>query len=137
MTIKARNTGFEFAYASTVADPGAADADSSNILAFEAPFDCEIVSITHVPLAVWIAAAPANDATVTVKKNNGNSVASLAVQSALAAGSQNAMTMTSTLADKRLLKNDKLTIDTTANGTADAPLSQYIIRYKALPSASA
>jgi len=135
MTVQARNTGFEFTYACTVADPGGANADSSNILGFKAPFDCEIVSITHVPLAVWVAAAPANDATLTVKKNNGNSVATLAVQSALAAGSDNAMTMTSTLADKRLVKDDKLTIDTTTNGTADAPLSQYIVRYKALNTA--
>lgn len=135
MTVQARNTGFEFTYACTVADPGGANADSANILGFKAPFDCEIISITHVPLAVWIAAAPANDGVLTVKKNNGNSVATLAVQTALAAGSDNAMVMTSTRADKLFVKDDKLTFDTTTNGTADAPISQYIVRFKALPTA--
>lgn len=135
MTVQARNTGFEFSNTAYVKDPGVANADSSNILGWKAPFDCEIVSITHVPLAVWIAAAPVNDAVLTVKKNNGNSVATLAVQTALAAGSDNPMTLTSTLADKRFVKNDSMTFDTTTNGTADAPDAVYLIRYKALPTA--
>lgn len=129
--IRARNTDFEFTTAFSVPDPGAANADIANFYGFTMPFDAEITKIELVPHAAYVAAAAANDATVAVKRNNtGTAVASLNIVTALAQGSQNNMgTLDGTT--KFFASGDKVTVDVTTNGTADAPAQTVVVRYRA------
>lgn len=131
MPIKSRNTDFEFTTAFPVPDPGGANADIANYYGFTFPFNAEVTKIELVPQAAYVAAASANDATVAVKRNNtGTAVASLNIVTALAQGSQNDMgTLDGTT--KFFAAGDNLTVDVTANGTADAPAQTVVVRYRA------
>jgi hypothetical protein len=120
------------AVAVSIPDPGGANADLANYIAWNAPTAVVITKLELVPETAWVAAAPANDATVAVKRNNtGTAVASLAVQTALAAGSENDMGALDATT-KILAAGDNLTVDVTTNGTADAPRQTLLIEYKDL-----
>lgn len=111
-------------------DPGAADADLSNFAAFRAPKDLTITKVTHVPHAAWVAAAAANDGAVALKRaNTGTAIVSLAVTSALAAGSQNDMG-TPDATTKKIQEGQFVTVDITTNGTANAPASNLVIEFQ-------
>lgn len=131
MPIKARNIDFPFTETFYVPDPGAAGVSKTNHLVYKAPFDLEITSIRVVPVSAWVAAAAANDGAVTVKRNNtGTAIGSLSVVTNLAASSDNALATTLDATTKFLSKDDKVTVDITANGTANAPDHYLIVTYK-------
>lgn len=131
MPIKPRNTDLEFVAVINVPDPGAADADLTNFHGFKVPFEAEVTRVDHVPQAAWVAAAAANDGAVAIKRNNtGTAIATTAVTSALAAGSlNNIATLDGTT--KFLAKGDNVTVDITANGTANAPAMNIVVRFRA------
>jgi hypothetical protein len=132
MPIRPGSTNIEWEVVSHVPDPGGANADLANFPVFKAPFDCEIVEIRVIPEAAWVAAAPANDGAVAVKRNNtGTALGTLAVVTALAQGSDNNLAASLDATTKLLVKDDKLTVDVTANGTADAPAHNLIVKYRA------
>jgi hypothetical protein len=110
-----------------VPDPGAADADiAAGYVLWKPQTPATIVKAYHVPQAAWVAAAPANDATVVVSNAAVGAVATLAVQTALAAGSVNDM---GTITNPSVAANANVTIAVTANGTANAPASVVLIEY--------
>jgi hypothetical protein len=111
----------------SVPDPGGADADLAGGYVLWSPStDVTITKIYHVPQAAWVAAAPANDATVVVTNAAVGAVATLAVQTALAVGSKNDM---GTITNANVVANTNVTLAVTANGTANAPASTILIEY--------
>jgi len=111
-------------------DPGAADADISNFIAWKAPLACTITKLQLIPLEDYVAAASANDATIDVNKNNGaTAVASLNVVTALLQGSINDMGSLDA-SEKILDAGDNLTVDLTANGTANIPAQILQVDYE-------
>jgi|SRR5581483_7460736 len=110
-----------------VPDPGGADADiAAGYVLWSPSTDVTITKVIHIPQAAWVAAAPANDATVVVTNAAVGAVATLAVQSALAIGSKNDM---GTITNANVVANTNVTIAVTANGTANAPASTIQIEY--------
>lgn len=111
-------------------DPGGAGVGQTNIACFRAPKDLTIKKVTHVPHAAWVAAAAANDGAVTLKRANaGVAIVSLAVVTALAAGSSNDMG-TPDVNTSRIQEGQFVTCDIVANGTANAPLGSLVIEYQ-------
>jgi hypothetical protein len=131
VAIRARNTDLPFLNTTTTGDPGVAGTSKTNYIVMKAPFAIEILSIAIVPHNDWVAAAPVNDGVVTFKRNNtGTAIASIAVQTALAMGTY---TDAGALNDvtKYLETGDNITVDITANGTANAPENDVIVKYRA------
>ena len=110
-----------------VPDPGAAAASLLNIPVMRAPKDLTIKKVTYTPHAAWIAAAPANDGAVTLKRANaGTPVVSLSVVTALAAASVNDMGVPDATTS-HISEGQFLTLDVVANGTANAPVGGALI----------
>ena len=129
--IRARNIDTPFTVTAYVPDPGGAGTSKTNHVVFKAPFTCEITDIRVVPVSAWVAAAAANDGAVVAKRNNtGTALGTLAVVTNLAAASDNALAATLNAGTKLLALGDLLTVDITANGTANAPDHQIIVKYK-------
>lgn len=110
-----------------VPDPGAADADlTAGYVLWKPTMPVTITKVWHVPQAAWVAAAPANDATVVVTNAAVGAVATLAVQTALAVGSANDM---GAITNASVAAGASVTLAITANGTANAPASAIQIEY--------
>ena len=110
-----------------VPDPGGADADITAGYVLWTP--SVAVTITKVYTAaetVWVAAASANDATVTVTNAAVGTVAALNIVSALAVGSNTDM---GSITNASVVAGTDVTIEVTANGTADAPRQSIQIEY--------
>lgn len=130
MPVPARATAFDFVVSSAVPDPGAAGVDLANYPLFRAPFDLEVTSFRVVPETAWIGAASPNDGSVALKnQDEAVTIGTLTVTTALAAGTDNDVTLTSANVDVK--QGERLVIDVTTNGTADAPRHAVIVRYKA------
>jgi len=110
-----------------VPDPGGANADIAAGYVLWTP--SVAVTITKVYTAAetaWIAAASANDATVTVTNAAVGAVATLNITSALAVGSNTTM---GAITNASVVADTNVTITVTANGTADAPRQNIQIEY--------
>lgn len=132
MPITARNTNIEYVKVISIPAGGGAGTSYTNFHGFKFPADSEVTRVDHVPQAAWTAAAAANDGAVTLKRNNtGTAVAaSGTIATALARGSlNNIATLDGTT--KFFAAGDNLTIDLTANGTAVAPVTNVVIRFRA------
>jgi len=111
-------------------DPGGAGVGLTNYVVWQAPVACTVTKISLMPHAGYIAAANPNDAVIDVNKNNGAPpIATLTVITALAQGTINDMGTLDT-AEKILAAGDNITIDLTANGTADIPAQAVQIDYE-------
>ena len=111
-------------------DPGGAGVDIANYIAWKAPLACTVTKLQLIPQAIYIAAVSANDATIAAKKNNGATpIASLNVTTALAQGSINDMGSLDA-SEKIMDSGDNITVDLTANGTADIPVQTLQIDYE-------
>ena len=110
-----------------VPDPGGADADiTAGYVLWRPSVNVTVTKIEHIPQAAWVAAAPANDATVVLTNAAVGALATLAVQTALAAGSVNDM---GAITNAAVVANTSVTIAVTANGTANAPAAIIQIEY--------
>uniref|UniRef100_A0A6H1ZN58 Uncharacterized protein n=1 Tax=viral metagenome TaxID=1070528 RepID=A0A6H1ZN58_9ZZZZ len=110
-----------------VADPGAAGADfAAGYVLWRPSVAVTITKVYLVPGLVYIAAASVNDASVVVTNAAVGAVATLAIVTALAAGSLNDM---GTITNASVVANTDVTIAVTANGTADAPVQNILIEY--------
>ncbi|MBI4359089.1 MAG: hypothetical protein HY577_00655 [Candidatus Nealsonbacteria bacterium] len=110
-----------------VPDPGGAGTDITAGYVLWTP--SVAVTITKVYTAaetVWTAAAPGNDATVVVTNAAVGTVATLAVQSALGAGTNTDM---GAITNASVVAGTNVTIAVTTNGTADAPRQNIQIEY--------
>ena len=119
-----------FSVVVSLPDPGAADADITNYIAWKANVKCTITKLQLIPKAAYVAGASPNDADIDVNKNNGaTAIASLNVVSALSQGSINDMGSLDAT-EKILDVGDNITVDLTANGTADIPEQSLQIDYE-------
>jgi len=110
-----------------VADPGAADADfAQGYVLWKPSVAVTITKVYLVPGLAYIAAASANDASVVVRNAAVGDVATLAIVTALAAGSVNDM---GTITNAAVAANANVTIAVTTNGTANAPVQNILIEY--------
>ncbi len=110
-----------------VADPGAADADfAAGYVLWKPSVAVTITKVYLVPGLDYIAAASTNDALVVVTNASVGDVATLAIVSALAAGSLNDM---GSITNAAVAADAVVTIAVTTNGTADAPVQNILIEY--------
>lgn len=110
-----------------VPDPGAADADiTAGYVLWKPTMPVTITKVWHIPQAAWTAAAATNDGEVVVSNAAVGAVATLAVTTALAAGSANDM---GTITNASVAAGASVTLAVTTNGTANAPSSVIQIEY--------
>jgi len=110
-----------------VPDPGAANADiAAGYILWTPSVAVTITKVYTAAETAWIAAASANDATVTVTNAAVGAVATLNVVSALAVGSNTDM---GTITNASVVAGTNVTIAVIANGTADAPRQNIQIEY--------
>ena len=110
-----------------VPDPGAANADiSAGYVLWKPSVAVTITKVYLVPETAYIAAASANDASVVVSNAAVGVVSTLAIVTALAAGSIND---TGAITNPAVVADTNVTIAVTTNGTADAPRQNIQIEY--------
>jgi hypothetical protein len=111
----------------SVPDPGAANADiTAGYVLWRPSVNVTITKIYMLPETAWVAAASANDATVTVTNAGVGTLTSLNVVTALAVGTANDM---GTVTNAAVVANTNVTLTLTTNGTADSPRNSFQIEY--------
>ena len=110
-----------------VPDPGAGNADiAAGYVLWTPSVAVTVTAIYTAAETAWVAAAAANDATVTVTNAAVGTLAALNIVSALAAGSNTTM---GAITNASVVAGTNVTIEVTANGTADAPRQNIQIEY--------
>uniref|UniRef100_A0A6M3K7W2 Putative tail collar domain protein n=1 Tax=viral metagenome TaxID=1070528 RepID=A0A6M3K7W2_9ZZZZ len=110
-----------------VPDPGGAGVDiAAGYILWTPSVAVTITKVYTAAETAWVAAAAANDATVTVTNAAVGAVATLNIVTALAAGSNTDM---GAITNASVVAGTNVTIAVTANGTADAPRQNIQIEY--------
>jgi len=110
-----------------VADPGeAGSGHAAGYVLFRPSVNIKITKLYLIPGLAYIAAAAANNATVTVTNAAVGDVAELDIVTALGAGSLNDM---GAVLNTDVVANTDVTIAVVVNGTANAPVQNIQIEY--------